>query len=77
MNVLLRDNNISIGDSIKYKLREKNISIVRFANMLNCSRAYVYKLLSKNSMETSLLEKISIVLDHDFFADFSNCLGEK
>ena len=68
-----------IGQEIKNKLHEKNISIVSFARQLSCTRTNVYKILDKKSIDTDLLLRISIILQYDFFSfyrhEFENKLN--
>ena len=41
-----------------------------FADMLHCDRTNVYKIFKKQSIDTALLEKISTILQHNFFLYF-------
>lgn len=77
MELQNRDINIKIGDAIRAKLEEKGMTVVSLANSLKCSRAYVYRILSKSSIDTETLSRISKALNYDFFAVFSRKLSEK
>ena len=46
--------------------------MVWFANHLSCDRTNVYRIFAKNSLDTELLTRISIILDHNFFADLAS-----
>ena len=66
-----------IGQEIKNKIREKNISIVSFAHQLAYTRANIYKILDKKSIDTDLLIRISAILQYDFFKHFSQELDDR
>ena len=66
---------IFIGKLIEEELRSQDRSVVWFANKLSCNRTNVYKILRKGSIDTELLCRISIALNHDFFADFQSACG--
>lgn len=61
----------SIGSLIKEELERQERSVSWFARKLSCDRSNVYRLFQKESIDTRLLARISIVLNHDFFADLS------
>ncbi len=60
----------SIGKIIEIKLREKGISVSEFARRINKNRNNVYDIFRRESLDTQLLQKISQVLDYDFFMHF-------
>ena len=62
---------INIGQSIKNELQKQERSISWLANKLGCNRIAVYRILRKNSIDTALLERISVILNHDFFKEYS------
>lgn len=68
---------IHIGKIIQAKVEEKNLSIVSFARMLSCSRTNVYKIFERTSIDTNLLERISKVLNYDFFLEYSQNIIER
>jgi transcriptional regulator with XRE-family HTH domain len=67
--------NLHIGKKIKEVLRDSNLSVIEFAKKINRTRDPVYKIFAKESMDTELLQKISEVLQHDFFSYYSNTLS--
>lgn len=67
-------NQVHIGEIIQGKLREKERSVTWFAKKLCCVRPNVYKIFRKESLDSSLLLRISIILDEDFFHYYSNAL---
>lgn len=66
-----------IGILIKEELEKQERSISWFARKLSCDRSNVYRLFQKDSIDTGLLARISILLNHDFFSDLSESIKEK
>lgn len=62
---------MNIGDKIRKLLREQGRSVTWFADQLCCTRMNVYKIFQRESIETSLLFRISKVLEHNLFNDLS------
>lgn len=60
-------NNIHIGNIIRRKLIENNISITEFAKMLCCDRRNVYDIFERKSIDTDLLFRISLIVHEDLF----------
>lgn len=60
-------NNIHIGNIIRIKLIENNISITEFAKMLCCDRRNVYDIFERKSIDTDLLFRISLIVHEDLF----------
>lgn len=48
------------------------MSVTEFASKINYSRRNIYSIFEKESIDTSLLGKISEVLGQDFFMHYSN-----
>lgn len=69
---------IHIGHLIKevFKSREEH-SIQWLAQQLNCNRRNIYDIFNRPTVDTQLLERISAILNHDFFADISAELNIK
>jgi hypothetical protein len=42
-----------------------------FGAVLRCDRTNVYKVFKKKSIDTKLLEDISVILQHNFFLDYA------
>ena len=66
-----------IGRLIKNRIAEKNMTIVAFAEQLHCTRVNVYKIFNKNSIDTDMLVRISLILEYDFFQHYSNAVHER
>ncbi|MBD5189617.1 MAG: XRE family transcriptional regulator [Bacteroidales bacterium] len=52
----------------------KKYTVKWFATQLNCDRRNVYDIFLRQSIDTELLWRISVILNHDFFKDISNSL---
>ena len=61
---------VHIGSLIEQELRRQGRTVTWFADMLHCDRTNVYKIFKKQSIDTALLEKISTILQHNFFLYF-------
>ena len=83
MKQLIRDGKTTplsmkpIGEIIQEQLKAEGRSVTWFAHKLSCSRANVYKIFSKEYIDTELPCRISRILNHDFFQYFSDSLKEK
>ncbi|MBO5250274.1 MAG: helix-turn-helix transcriptional regulator [Muribaculaceae bacterium] len=66
-----------IGQIIKTVIKEKGISIVSLAKDLSYTRANIYKILDKKSIDTDVLLKISIILEYDFFELYQHEIKKK
>lgn len=66
-----------IGILIKEELERQERSISWFARKLSCDRSNIYRLFQKESIDTNLLTRISVLLGRDFFSDLSQYLKEK
>jgi len=65
---------IHIGNLIRKEVERQGITVVAFAHMIGYSRANIYKLYDHSSIDTALLLRISILLKHDFFQNYSRTL---
>lgn len=63
-----------IGTLIRRELERQERSVTWFARKLSCDRSNVYRLFLKHSVDTALLQRISVILNHNFFEDLSNNL---
>lgn len=62
---------IHIGSLIEQELRRQDRSVTWLAGELHCDRTNVYKVFKKKSIDTQLLESISVILLHNFFLDYA------
>lgn len=67
-------NQIFIGKSIEYELRNQERSAVWLARKLNCNRTNIYKIFNRSTIDTELLLRISNVLQRNFFEEYINRL---
>ena len=67
---------INIGEAIKEELDRQERTLSWLARKLNRTRAYVYRLLSKNSIDTGVLAQISLLLGRDFFQELSEDVSD-
>ncbi len=66
-----------IGQLIKEELTAQECSVSWFARKLCIDRSNVYRLFQKNSIDTSLLTRISMVLNKDFFLMLSDNIQKR
>ena len=64
-----------IGQRIREVAKSKGVTIVSLSKQMCCTRANIYKIFSKPSLDTSQLARLSQILQHDFFADLSEMLN--
>lgn len=60
-----------IGKHIEKIFRNQGRSVKWFAERLCYDRRNVYKIFQKESIDTTLLKKISLLLNHNFFQDLA------
>ena len=58
---------INIGQEIEKELRRQERGVSWFARKLNCDRSNVYKIFKRDDIDTSTLERISNILNRNFF----------
>lgn len=66
---------VHIGSLIGTELRRQRRPAAWLAQQICCDRTNVYKILRKGSIDTELLCRISVALEHDFFAEFQVACG--
>lgn len=60
-----------IGKEIHDLMQKQGRTTVWLARQLGCARTYIYKIYERPSIDTNLLMRISKILEHDFFCDYS------
>lgn len=63
---MFKKNKKHIGQLIRARLKEKNMSCAEFARQLCIERSSVYSIFSKSSIDIERLQHISKILDTDF-----------
>lgn len=58
---------LHMGHLIKERVKKEHKSVVLLAQELGCHRTNLYNIFSKNSLDTYTLQRISIILHHNFF----------
>lgn len=71
----MTENPLHIGQLIEQELRRSGRSVTWFARQIHCDRVNAYDIFRRKSIDTSLLLRISIALNHDFFTDISHYLA--
>ncbi len=66
---------VHIGSLIGDELRRQRRPAAWLAQEIKCDRTNVYKILRKGSIDTELLCRISVALDHDFFVALQHFCG--
>lgn len=66
-----------IGQMIELELRRQGRSKAWLARELNTVRGNVYDILRRESIDTALLTRISLLLDHNFLADLAASLDNR
>ena len=59
---------VHIGKLIEEELRRQERSVTWFADKLCCDRTNVYSIFKRQSIDTVLLLRISLVLHRNFFS---------
>ena len=60
-----------IGQRIREVLSQKHKPVTWLAREIDCERTNVYNIFSRKEISTGLLQKISVILNHDFFKEIS------
>lgn len=65
---------VSIGELIRQELERQERTVSWLARKLSCDRSNIYRLFQKHSIDTALLQRLSVILNKDFFAELSKGL---
>lgn len=65
---------IHVGSLIRAELTRQDQSVTWLAEQLGIERTNCYRFLRAQSLHTDQLMRISIVMQHDFFADYSKII---
>lgn len=68
---------IHAGLLVRAELTRQRRTVTWLASQLAMQRPNCYRILHSPSMHTDLLWRISVILEHDFFADFSQACQEQ
>lgn len=67
---------VNIGQTVKKVLEKKGMTVSEFGRRINKSRENVYSIFERKSIDTALLEKISEVLEYNFFNLYQKSVDE-
>lgn len=67
---------IHIGEEIHARLKSKRMKVVEFSRQINTNRNNAYDIFTRQSIDSSLLIKISEALEFDFFRLYSLPLSQ-
>jgi transcriptional regulator with XRE-family HTH domain len=60
-----------IGAQIRGVIEKRGMTVTEFASRINKSRENAYSIFNRKTIDTKLLQLISVVLDFDFFRQLS------
>ena len=63
--------NPHFGKMIQEEIKAQERTVTWFAQAIHCDRTNAYKIFNSSRIDTQLLMRISLVLNHDFFLDGS------
>lgn len=63
---------VHIGELIKNELKHQDRGVTWFARQLHCDRTNIYSIFKRRSIDTELLTRISLILQHNFFKYYEN-----
>ena len=69
-------NNIDIGKMIESELKRQGKTVSWLARELGTTRMACYRIFGKQSIDTEVLRRASLILKHDFFKVYSNNISE-
>lgn len=72
-----RQLSLHIGQLIKQELEQQERTVSWFARKLYCDRSNIYKIFKRPTIDTELLLRISVILKHDFFADYQEHISAR
>jgi hypothetical protein len=61
-----------IGQRIKEVLEQRHKPVTWLAKEINCERTNVYNIFARKDINTGLLTKLGIILEHNFFKELSD-----
>lgn len=67
----------NIGSIIEEQVRKQGRSISWLAKQLSCHRTNIYDIFKRNNIDILLLQRLSLLLNYDFFKDLSDDVKHK
>ena len=65
------ENDFHLGHLVRDELTRQQQTVAWFARQINCERTTCYNIFERKYINAEQLEKISIVLHHNFFRDLA------
>lgn len=67
-----------VGRLIKdvFDCQPRSCTVQWFAEQINCHRSNVYDIFSRPTIDSGLLLRISRILNHNFFQDIAESVGD-
>ena len=62
---------MNVGKAILMELQRQGRTAKWLAAQIPCERTNVYKIFKRHDIDTDLLQRLCVILDHDFFQDLS------
>ena len=62
---------MNVGKAILMVLQRQGRTAKWLAAQIPCERTNVYKIFKRHDIDTDLLQRLCVILDHDFFQDLS------
>ncbi len=62
---------MNVGKAILMELQQQGRTAKWLATQIPCERTNVYKIFKRHDIDTDLLQRLSLILNHDFFCDLS------
>lgn len=66
-----------IGRLIRQEISIQGHTVKWFAEKLNCNRTNAYNIFRRENIDTEILIRICIILNHNFFYDIFNVVETK
>lgn len=66
-----------LGETIREELERQERSVSWLAHKLYCDRSTVYRMFERNSIDTEMLLRVSVILKRNFFEDFTRRYEEQ
>ena len=68
---------VHIGKEIKKKTQERGMTVVCLSRELGCHRTNIYRIFCSPTIDTGVLLRLSIILEHDFFRLYSEEVAQR
>lgn len=72
----MEEGKIHVGSMIRHELRAQGRSVAWLSRTICLERCTIYKIFERESIDVKLLARLSVLLQHDFFADISTRMFE-